>query len=260
MSIHPTAIVEPGAEIGAGVEIGPFCHVGPKTHLHNGVRLLSHVVIEGVTGIGRESVIHPFAVLGGAPQHVGYKGEETKLIIGAGSKIREHVTINRGTAPGGGVTRIGDRGFFMVGAHVGHDCNIGDDVIIAPNAAVGGHVDVGDNVFLGGLCAVHQNCRIGAFAFIGGGATVVGDVIPYASAMGNHARLVGLNIIGMKRRGMARDAIHDLRAAYRMLFSGEATLKERIAMVRKRYGAHEEVQRILEFVEYDASRPLMPTR
>ncbi|MBL4620208.1 MAG: acyl-ACP--UDP-N-acetylglucosamine O-acyltransferase [Marinicaulis sp.] len=260
MSIHPTAIVESGAELGAGVEVGAFCHLGPKVRLHDGVKLVSHVVIDGDTEIGEGSIIHPFTALGGPPQHVGYKGEETKLIIGANSAIREHVSIHRGTAAGGGVTRIGDGGFYMVGVHIAHDCKIGDNVILAPNVAVGGHVAIDDNVFVGGLCAIHQNCRIGAYAFIGGGAVVVSDMIPYASAIGNHARLVGLNIIGMKRRGMARKTIHDMRAAYRMLFSGEATLKERIDLVRERYGACEEIKRILEFVEYDASRPLMPSR
>ncbi len=260
MSIHPTSIVDAGAELGADVEVGAFCHVGPKVRLHDGVKLVSHVVIDGDTEIGKGSIIHPFTALGGPPQHVGYKGEETKLIIGANSAIREHVSIHRGTAAGGGVTRIGDGGFYMVGVHIAHDCNIGDNVILAPNVAVGGHVAIGDNVFVGGLCAIHQNCRIGAYAFIGGGAVVVSDMIPYASAIGNHARLVGLNIIGMKRRGMARKTIHDMRTAYRMLFSGEATLKERIDLVRERYGVCEEVKRILEFVEHDASRPLMPSR
>lgn len=261
MNIHPTAIVETGAELGADIEIGPYCHVGPGAHLRDGVRLISHVVIDGATEIGAGTIVYPFALLGGPPQHLGYNGEPTRLVIGEGVTIREHVTMNRGTAAGGGVTRVGARGYFMAGAHVAHDCAVGESVIFANNATLGGHVQIGENVFLGGLCAVHQNCRIGAYAFIGGCAAVVSDVIPYASAFGNHARLVGLNIIGMKRRGTPRDVIHDTRAAYRLLFdSGEATFRERVDMARERFGTREEVMRILKFVEYDASRPLMPAR
>ncbi|MEO1240695.1 MAG: acyl-ACP--UDP-N-acetylglucosamine O-acyltransferase [Pseudomonadota bacterium] len=260
MSIHPTAIVDASAELGNGVEIGPYCTVGAKVRLHDGVRLISHVVLEGDTQIGEGTLVYPFASLGGPPQHLGCSGEGTALVVGASAIIREHVTMNRGTVAGGGVTRVGDRGFFMIGAHLAHDCQVGDDVIFANNATLGGHVTVGDRAFLGGLCAVHQHCRIGAYAFIGGGATVVNDVIPYASAFGNHARLVGLNVIGMKRRGVARDVIHDLRAAYRMLFSGSSVFQDRIEIVRERYGDREEVARILEFLEKDATRPLMPAR
>lgn len=260
MNIHPTAIVDASAELGEDVEIGPFCTVGAKVRLHNSVRLISHVVIEGDTQVGAGTLIYPFAVLGAPPQHLGCSGDGTKLVVGENAIIREHATMNRGTVAGGGVTRIGHRGFFMIGSHVAHDCQVGDDVIFANNATLGGHVRVGERAFLGGLCAVHQQCRIGAFSFIGGGATVVNDIIPYASAFGNHARLVGLNVIGMKRRGVARDVIHDLRAAYRMLFSDASVFQERIELVRERYGAREEVARILEFLEEDATRPLMPAR
>ena len=260
MSIHSTAIIEEGAELGADIEVGPYCRVGPKVRLHDGVRLKSHVVIDGATEIGAGTVVFPFAALGCPPQHLGHKGEETKLCIGANVIIREHVSMNCGTVAGGGVTTVGDGGFFMAGSHIAHDCTVGDHVICANGAQVGGHVQLGDSVFLGGLCAIHQHTRIGDFAFVGGGAIVVSDIIPYASAVGNHARLVGLNIIGMKRRGMARDVIHDLRAAYRMLHEGQATFKERVQRVRERFGDREEVSRILEFVEYDSSRPLMPAR
>ena len=260
MSIHPTAIIEAGAKIGADVEIGPFCHVGEKVRLGNGVRLVSHVVLEGETEIGDNTLIRPFAVLGGPPQHLGCNGEGTKLVIGSSVRICEHVTMNRGTQRGGGVTRVGDGGFFMAASHVAHDCQIGDDVIFANNATVGGHVVVGEKAFLGGLTGIHQQCRIGAFSFIGGGAVVVNDVIPYASAFGNHARLVGLNIIGMKRSGMARDVVHELRTAYQTLFSDEPVFKERIELVRRRFGAREEVVRILEFIEQGSTRPLMPAR
>lgn len=257
MSVHPSAIVERGAEIGDNVVIGPFCHIGAGARLHDGVVLESHVVVKGATEIGARTHAHPFAVLGGPPQHLGYKGEETRLVIGSGNTIREHVTMNPGTPAGGGVTRIGDNGFFMVGSHVGHDCQVGDHVIFANNATLGGHVVVGDHVFLGGLCAIHQNGRIGDFAFVGGCAAVTSDIIPYASVMGNHARLVGLNIVGMKRRGLPREAIRQLRGAYRMLFYGAETFKERLERVREEYVRSDEVRRIISFIDEDASRSLM---
>ncbi|MHA7871570.1 MAG: acyl-ACP--UDP-N-acetylglucosamine O-acyltransferase [Hyphococcus sp.] len=260
MAIHPTAIVEDGAKLGADVEIGPYCQVGAKVQLGDGVRLLSHVVIDGDTRIGKGSVVHPFAVLGGPPQHLGYKDEETSLIIGDGVTIREHVTMNCGTAAGGGITRVGDRGYFMMSAHIAHDCQVGNDAIFANNATLGGHVVVGERAFLGGLSAVHQNCRIGPYTFLGGGAVASNDVIPYASAIGNHARLVGLNVIGMKRRGMNRETIQTLRAAYRTLFCDGGVFRDRIERARKQYGDCAEAAMILDFIEADAARPLMPAR
>lgn len=260
MSIHSTAIIEAGAELGADVEIGPFCHIGPGVKLHDGVVLKSHVVLGGATEVGERTIIHPFAVIGGPPQHLGYKGEDTKLIIGADNIIREHVTMNHGTIAGRGVTRIGSGGFFMIGAHIAHDCTVGEDAIFANNAAIAGHVEVGDGVFLGALCGVHQQCRIGSYAFIGGCAAVTSDIIPYASATGNHARLAGLNFIGLKRRGLPRAVISDLRNAYKMLFANEDTFKERFERVRDRYADCPEVMRIVEFIGSDAPRSLMTPR
>lgn len=261
MSIHPSAIIEDGAELGADVEIGPMCHVGARARLHDGVALKSHVVVTGLTEIGPRTRVYPFAVLGGPPQHLGYKGEDTKLVIGADAIIREYVTMNPGTEKGGGVTRIGERGFFMIGAHVAHDCQIGDDVIFANNATLGGHVQIGDRVFLGGLCAIHQFSRVGAFAFVSGCAALAGDVIPYGYVTGNRAYLEGLNIIGMKRSGMGRETIHALRDAYRLLFGETETFKERLARVREKYGDCKEVMRIVDFVDGDGGRALvMPAR
>ncbi len=260
MSVHPSSIVENGAELGTDVEIGPFCHVGSKVRLGNGVRLLSHVFIEGDTEIGDRTIIRPFTSLGGPPQHLGCKGIDTKLVIGSDNTICEHVTMNRGTKMGGGVTRIGSRSYFMASTHVAHDCQISDDVIFANNATIGGHVVVGERAFLGGFTAVHQNCRVGAYAFTGGGAVVVNDLIPYASAFGNHARLVGLNVIGMKRRGMTRANIQKLRTVYKELFLSEQVFSERIESVKERYGSMKEVARIIEFIEEDSQRPLMPAR
>lgn len=256
-SIHPTAIVEDGAALGEGVVIGPWSHIGPDARLGDGVIVKSHVVIDGDTQIGARSLIHPFAVIGGPPQHLHHKGEKTTLIIGDDTIIREHVTMNGGTLAGGGVTRIGSRGYFMVGAHIGHDCQVGDDVIFANNATLGGHVKIGEKSFLGGLCAIHQNCRIGAFAIIGGCAAVPKDVIPFASAFGNHAQLSGLNVIGMKRRKMARATIHQLRSVYRILFEESGIFRDRVEDVRARYGDSEEVRLILDFIDNGAVRSLM---
>lgn len=257
MSIHPTAIVEEGAEIGEGAVIGPYCQIGASAKIGRNVVLHQGVIVTGDTTIGAGGVVHAYTVLGGPPQHLKHGGEVTKLFIGDEVTIREYVTMNAGTVAGGGVTRIGDRGFFMTGAHVAHDCHVGKDVIFANNATLGGHVDIGDSAFLGGLCAIHQNCRIGSFAFIGGCAAVAGDVIPFASAFGNHARLGGLNIIGMKRRNMARADIHRLRALYRLLFEGEGSFKDRFEEAQKTHTDFDEAQRILEFIERGSSRSLM---
>ena len=256
MGVHQTAIVEDGAKIGA-VEIGPFCHVGAGVTLHDGVVLKSHVVIKGPTEIGARTQIYPFCVLGEPPQHLGCSGDGARLVVGADNIIREHVTMHRGTIAGGALTSVGDGGYFMVGSHVAHDCRVGDKVILANGAAVGGHVHIGDQAFLGGMCAIHQHCRIGDHAFVGGCAAVTSDIIPFASAVGNHARLVGLNVVGLKRRGFSRAAIHDLRSAYRMLFLGEGVFKDRLEAVRKQFGDSDEVGRVLGFIDSGKARSLM---
>ena len=253
--IHPTAIVHEGAKIGPGVEIGPFCIVGAGAVIGRAVRLISHVVVEGLTEIGEHTVVHPFAVLGGAPQHLAHKGEPTRLVIGERNIIREHVTMHTGTAIGRGVTTVGADGLFMVGSHVAHDCIVGDHVVLANNATLGGHVQVGDYVFMGGLSAVHQWTRIGRHAFIGGVAPVTKDVIPYA-LVGNDAHLEGMNLVGLKRRGFSRDTINDLRTAYRMLFAEEGTFQERLDDVAKGFGRSAEVSEVVAFIRAEAIRPL----
>jgi UDP-N-acetylglucosamine acyltransferase len=257
MRIHPTAIIEDGAELGEGVSVGAYCVVGPDVKLGPGVVLHPQVTIAGATEIGARTVVHSFASLGGAPQHLAYRGEKTRLIIGADNIIREHVTMNVGTAAGRGETRIGGRGFFMIACHVAHDCIVGDHVIMANNATIGGHVIVEDYAFLGGLCAVHQHCRIGAQAFVGGCAMATTDVIPYGLAVGNHASLAGLNIVGLKRRGHPREVIHEMRSAYKALFADGGTFQQRIVAVRAEYGRRPEIARILDFITADAPRPLM---
>lgn len=259
--IHPTAIVSPGAQLGQDVEIGAFCTIGPQVQLSDGVRLVSHVVVEGATQIGASTTIHPFAVLGGAPQHLAHKGEDTRLVIGERNIIREHVTMHTGTVGGGGVTTVGSDSLYMVGAHVAHDCVVGDRVTFANNATLGGHVVIGDFVFMGGLCAVHQFTRIGRYSFVGGGGVVTKDIIPYGSVWGNHAHLEGLNLVGLKRRGFTREAINALRAAYRLLFADEGTFQERLDDVAEAHAGTPEVMEIVDFIRAEANRPLcLPER
>jgi UDP-N-acetylglucosamine acyltransferase len=261
VDIHPTALVAPGAELAEGVVVGPFCIVGAKVSIGPGTRLRSHVVVEGSTTIGARNDIHAFAVLGGPPQHTAYRGEDTALVIGDDNIIREHATMNIGTVAGGGVTRVGSRGFFMIESHVGHDCVVGDNVILTKQATLGGHCLLGDFVIVGGLAAVHQHIRIGRHAMVGGLAAVVKDVIPYGSVWGNHAHLEGLNLVGLKRRGFSRETINTLRAAYRLLFADEGTFQERLEDTVESYSGSPEVMEIIDFIRADGSRPLcLPDR
>ncbi|UDF02337.1 acyl-ACP--UDP-N-acetylglucosamine O-acyltransferase [Asticcacaulis sp. AND118] len=256
MSIHPTAIIHDGAKLGEGVSVGPWCIVGPQVTLGDRVSLQSSVVIQGHTEIGADSHVHPFAVLGGSPQHLAHKGEDTRLIVGERNQIREHVTMHTGTVKGGGVTAVGDDCLFMVGSHVAHDCAVGNNVVLANNASLGGHVQVGDFVFLGGLCGVHQFARIGRYSFVGGAAMVTKDVIPYGSVWGNHARLEGLNLVGLKRRGFSRDLILSLRTAYRMMFAPEGTFQERLDDVLENFSDIPQVVEIVQFIREDSNRPI----
>lgn len=246
--IHPTAVVHRGARLGRDVGVGPYCVIGEHVVLEDNVTAHSHVSIAGVTRIGAGTTIFPFASLGHPPQDQKYAGENSELHIGARNVIREHVTMNTGTAGGGMVTRVGDNGLFMAGAHVAHDCQVGDHVILANHATLAGHVRVGDYAILGGLSAVQQFARVGQHAMIGGMSGVVDDVIPYGSVLGNRAHLGGLNIIGLKRRGFSRDQIHGLRNAYRMLFAAEGTLQERLEDVASLFRDHPEVMQIVDFI------------
>jgi UDP-N-acetylglucosamine acyltransferase len=254
--IHPTAIVEPGAQLADTVAIGPYCHIGAEVELGDGVTLHGHVVVAGRTAIGAATRIFPFASIGHEPQDLKYAGEPSRLVIGRNNIIREHVTMNPGTEAGGMETRIGDGCLFMVGAHIAHDCKIGNNVVMANNATIGGHVVVSDNAVLGGLSAVHQFVRIGQHAMIGGMSGVERDVIPYGSVMGDRARLSGLNIIGMQRRGFARDEIQALRSAFQALFGEIGTLSERVDDIAERYREVRPVQDIVDFIRADSSRAI----
>jgi UDP-N-acetylglucosamine acyltransferase len=254
--IHPTAIVERGAELGSSTVVGPYCHVGPKVELGDAVRLISHVVVAGHTRIGPGTVIYPFASIGEPPQVLKPIGERSELVIGANNTIREQVTMNPGTAFGNIITTVGDGGLFMVGVHVAHDCAVGNNVVMANNATLGGHVEVGDFAYIGGLAAVHQFVRIGRHAMIGGMSGVENDVIPYGSVMGDRARLSGLNIVGLKRRGFSREEIHSLRNAYRLLFAQEGTMQERLSDVAELFHDTGPVIDIIDFIRTDSSRAI----
>lgn len=246
--IHPTAIVAKGAELGEGVIIGPYCIVGEKVKLGKGVTLHSHVVVEGDTTVGEGTEVFPFAVLGTKPQDLKFKGEASRLEIGARNKIREHVTMNPGTEGGGLLTKVGDDCLFMVNTHVAHDCVVGNHVIMANNATLAGHVTVGDWALLGGLSAVLQFVRVGAHAMVGGLAGVESDVIPYGLVKGERATLYGLNLIGMQRRGFKTDDINAAREAFREIFRSQGTLSERMAAADVDYGANPVVGEMLKFM------------
>jgi len=258
--IHPSSIVEDGAQLGADVAIGPFCHIGPNAVLEDGVDLKSHVVVAGHTHVGEAVRIFPFASIGHAPQDLKYRGEPSRLTIGANTVIREQVTINPGTEGGGMLTSIGNNCLIMACAHVGHDCRVGSNVILVNNATRGGHVSVGDHAILGGLSAVHQWVRIGPHSMLGGLSGLENDLIPFGSALGDRARLGGLNLVGLKRRGFEREAIHRLRAAYRMLFSEEGTLMERVADVAQMFADEPLVTEVVDFIRAGSDRALCTPR
>lgn len=259
MTIHPTAIVDKNAELGAGVRIGPYCIVGPNVKLGDNVELVSHVSIVGRTSIGAGTRIFPFASIGHQPQDLKFHGEESYLEIGERNTIRESVTINPGTEGGGLYTRIGNDCLLMACSHVAHDCQVGNNVVLANYVGLAGHSIVGDHVGFGGICAVRQFVRIGHHAFIGAQSMIDADVIPYGMAVGNRARLSGLNLVGLKRKGFDRDAIHTLRSAYRMIFSQEGTLRERVEDASELFKDKPLVQDVVNFITAE-DRPLIQPR
>ena len=260
MAVHPSSIVEDGARIGAGVEIGPFCLVGPGVVLGDGVRLLSHVTVTGKTRIGARTAVHPQAVLGGEGQIRG-NDFDGALVVGDDCVIREGVTMSCGGRRGGGVTTVGSNGYFMAMSHVGHDCRVADDVTFTNGAVLGGHCEIGQGVILGGLSAVQQFCRVGKGAMIGGITGVNRDVIPYAMAFGDHVALAGLNLIGLKRRGLSREVINALRAAFRLIFRGaEGDVAKRAQDAKAKWPNVREVAEIADFILADAKQPLALAR
>lgn len=254
--IHPSSIIEDGAVIGHDVSIGPFCHVGSKVTLKDGVSLAGHVVVTGRTEIGEGTKVFAGAVLGGEPQNIQYRGEDTRLVIGRNCTIREGVTMNTGMANAGGVTTVGDNSLFLAYSHVAHDCHVGSHVVLSNNVMLAGHVSVGDRVIMGGGAAVHQFTRIGHHAFIGGLSAVSHDVIPYGMLNGNPGILAGLNVIGMARNGMQKDAIREVRRAFKSIFHGPASIRENAGILKAGGSDNPAIADILEFILADHERAL----
>lgn len=255
-TIDPTARIEDGAVIGEGTSIGPYCVIGPHVVIGANCKLLAHVYVTAQTTIGDGCTIYPFVSLGTPPQSLGYRGELTKLQIGQGCTIREQSTMSAGTVAGGGVTRVGDRGYFMNCSHVGHDCVVGNDVIFATSATLGGHCEVGDFVFIGGLSAVHQFGRVGSQVMVGALTGVRSDVIPFALASGQYAKLTGLNIVGMKRRKFSRERLATVRSFYQKLFHGPGVFAERLHDLRHLAGTDPAIAEILAFIDAGKHREL----
>lgn len=247
--IHETAIVSPKAQLGESCRIGPFCTVGGEVSLGRGVRLDSHVVVDGRTAIGDETHVFPFASIGLAPQDLKYAGEPTATEIGKRNQIREFVTIHRGTAGGGGLTKIGDDNLFMAQAHVAHDCRIGSNVIMANAATLAGHVEIADRANVGAYSGVHQFCRIGLEAFVGGYSVVVKDAPPFAIIQGNHAKCYGLNKVGLKRRGYSKETIEKLHHAYHLLLTAKLNTTQAVERIKKDIKDCKEVDILVEFIE-----------
>lgn len=229
--IHPLAVVDSGAQIGAGVTVGPFSVIGPDVTLQDGVEVKSHAVVTGWTEVGAGTVIFPHATVGEVPQDLKYRGERTRLIVGARCRIREGTTLNTGTEGGGGVTQVGDDCLLMTGSHVGHDARLGNRVILANQVAIAGHCQIGDDVIIGGLSGIHQWVRVGQGAIIGAVTMVTNDVIPYGLVQGPRGELDGLNLVGLKRRGTDRADIQALRAAYDVMAKGDGTFLDRVRLI-----------------------------
>jgi UDP-N-acetylglucosamine acyltransferase len=262
MSVHPTSVVEDGAVLGESVEIGPFCHVGPRVVLGEGVRLRSHVSVTGITHVGAVCDLYPGVAIGGDGQIRGNDFNEGRLEIGRACVLREMVSMHVGSRKGGGLTRVGANGYFMANSHVGHDCHVGDNVTFANSVALGGHVEIGDGVIFGGLAAVQQFCRVGKGAMVGGLTGVNRDIIPYAMAFGDHVELAGLNLIGLKRRGLSRDTINAMRASFRAIFqlAEGGSVVERARAARNRFPDVAEVGEIVDFILAEAKQELCLAR
>ena len=248
MSVHPTAIVAPGAKLHATVEVGPYAVIGPHVAIGAGTTVGPHAVIDGRTRLGERNKVFQFASVGAQPQDLKYAGEDSALEIGDENLIREFTTLHKGTTGGGGVTRIGNGNLFMAYAHVAHDCQVGNGCVFANAATLGGHVEIGDHVILGGLAAVHQFTRVGRHAFIAGGSMVVMDVPPFCTAQGDRAELVGINSIGLARHGFTEDQIGRVKEAYRILFRSKLPLEEAVERLRTELGDQSEIQTLLAFI------------
>ena len=253
--IHPSSEIDEGVKIGQNCIIGPFCSISADVQLEDEVELLSHVSLAGSTLIGRKTKIWPFSSIGHQPQDLKFSGEHSEVILGEKNKIRECVSINPGTSGGGGVTKIGNECLFMLGSHVGHDCNLGNKIVLANNASLAGHVVLEDGVHIGGLSGIHQFVRIGEGAFVGALSMVNKDVIPYGMVYGERARLMGLNLVGLRRTGFKAELIHDLKTVYSEIFSESGTLKSRLEIIEDK--GNPLVSKLLTFVSGENNRSLL---
>jgi UDP-N-acetylglucosamine acyltransferase len=257
ISVHPTSVVESGVKLHESVSIGPFCHVGANAEIGTGSTLVSHVSVRGNTRLGKNCTLHPFAAVGGNPQVIGMgESPESRLEIGDNCVFREYATAHSGMPKFGGLTQVGPNCYIMIGAHIAHDCRIGANVVMANNVSLAGHIEVGDNVWFGGLSAVHQFSRIGRNAFIGGGAIVVEDVIPFGSVVGNHAKLAGLNTVGLKRRGFSKSDLHEIRSAYKAVFEGNGLFKDRLETATKTFEGQPLAMELIDFIRQGGDRPI----
>jgi UDP-N-acetylglucosamine acyltransferase len=246
--VHPTAIVDPRAELDSAVEVGPYCLVGAGVKIGKGTKIHSHAVIQGRTSLGEGNVVFPFATIGSVPQDLKYKGEPSELLIGNRNTIREYVSLNPGTTGGGMVTRVGDQNLLMMYCHIAHDCIVGDHNVIANSATLGGHVVIEDFVIVGGLVGIHKFVRIGTSAILGAGSMVSKDVPPYCNATGDRAKLHGLNIEGLKRRGFDKSVIEAIRKAYRIAFRSRLKIDDAVKKIRHEIVSIPEVERFVSFI------------
>ena len=247
-TVHPTAIIHPGAELDDGVTVSPYTVIGENVKIGKGSKIGPHVVIEGATTIGEDCAIYQFVSIGAPPQDMKFSGEMTEVIIGRGCVIREFVTINKGTSLGKGKTILGSENFIMAYAHIAHDCVIGNNVVMANAATLGGHVEIEDNAIIGGLVPIHQFVKIGAYSMIGGGSTVTQDVPPFMTAVGNRAKLFGLNSLGLKRHGFSSRDIKNLKMAYKIIFRSGITLKKALDKVRADVGSSPHIDHLVDFI------------
>jgi UDP-N-acetylglucosamine acyltransferase len=247
--IHPTATVHPQAQLEEGVQVGPYCHIGPQVVLRRNVRLEGHIVIQGRTEIGPDCRFSPHSVIGTEPQDVSYKGEETRVEIGSGNIFREFVTIHRGTAGAEGVTRLGDRNYVMAFAHVGHNCQIGSETVLTHGATLGGYCVVEDFANIGGLSGVHQFCRIGRYAFVGGYSVLTQDVVPFARVAGSRPpRFFGLNLVGLRRRGFAKERLRDLKEIFKIIFYSDLNTSQAVERIRAEFPSNDDGQELVRFI------------
>ncbi len=250
MQIHPSAIVHPKAELADDVAVGPFCLVGEHVKIGQGTRLVSHVSVDGWTEIGERCELHPFVSIGGPPQHLHYKGEPTKVVIGHDNILREYVTVNRATFQGGGTTTIGSKNFLMAYVHVAHDCHLGSHLILANAASLAGHITIGDHAIIGGLSGIHQYVRIGAYSMVGGCCALGQDLPPFMRAAGGYrARMYGLNSVGLRRHGFSSDRITVLKRAYDLLFRSGHRTAEAAKLAKAEFVDQPDVMAVVGFLE-----------